>query len=195
MLKGKQEDSTELDEVKQLHNMTKTKIKILEEELEKALQKVQSREDTINAERKKMERLADLIKEIWQQEVQSQNNQTIPQGNTAPGHNSNRDGTMGYDKEVTIQTNNSLIPEIPMPINWLADIAEHIKQLKEMNDFQTDEVFQIVNILHTRKTDNHEGHNQFCDNDLNTSEESGISVNRPESVSDCQDIEEQSEEH
>ena len=45
--------------------MTKTKIKILEEELEKALQKVQSREDSINAERKKMERLADLIKEIW----------------------------------------------------------------------------------------------------------------------------------
>ena len=64
---------------------------------------------------------------------------------------------MGYDKDITIQTNNSLIPEIPMPINWLADIAEHIKQLKEMNDFQTVEVFQIVNILHTRKTDNHEG--------------------------------------
>ena len=66
MLKGKQEDSTELEDVKKLHDMTKTKIKILEEELEKALQKVQSREDTINAERKKMERLADLIKEIWQ---------------------------------------------------------------------------------------------------------------------------------
>ena len=71
MLKGKQEDSTELEDVKKLHDMTKTKIKILEEELEKALQKVQSREDTVNAERKKMERLADLIKEIWQQEVQS----------------------------------------------------------------------------------------------------------------------------
>ena len=69
MLKGKQEDSTELEDVKKLHDMTKTKIKILEEELEKALQKVQSREDTINTERKKMERLADLIKEIWQQEV------------------------------------------------------------------------------------------------------------------------------
>ena len=65
MLKGKQEDSTELEDVKKLHDMTKTKIKILEEELEKALQKVQSREDTINTERKKMERLADLIKEIW----------------------------------------------------------------------------------------------------------------------------------
>lgn len=78
MLKGKQEDSTELEDVKKLHDMTKTKIKILEEELEKALQKVQSREDTINADRKKMERLADLIKEIWQQEVQSQVNGTIP---------------------------------------------------------------------------------------------------------------------
>ena len=37
MLKGKQENSTELEDVRQLHNMTKTKIKILEEELEKAL--------------------------------------------------------------------------------------------------------------------------------------------------------------
>ena len=46
--------------------MTKTKIKILEEELEKALQKIQEREETINSDRKKMERLADLIKEIWQ---------------------------------------------------------------------------------------------------------------------------------
>ena len=37
MFKVKQDDTTELDEVKQLHEMTKTKIKILEEELEKAL--------------------------------------------------------------------------------------------------------------------------------------------------------------
>ena len=37
LLKVKQEDNSELDEVKQLHDMTKTKIKILEEELEKAL--------------------------------------------------------------------------------------------------------------------------------------------------------------
>ena len=65
MLKGKQENSTELEDVRQLHNMTKTKIKILEEELEKALQKIQEREETINGDRKKMERLADLIKEIW----------------------------------------------------------------------------------------------------------------------------------
>ena len=31
--------------------------------------------------------------------------------------------------------------EVPMPISWLSDISEHIKTLKEMNDFQTDEVF------------------------------------------------------
>ena len=115
--------------------MTKTKIKILEEELEKALQKVQSREETINCERGKMERLADLIKEIWQQEVQSQIHGASQNGGNVVGHNSNRDCTVGFDKEVTIQTNNSLVPEIPMPVNWLADIADHIKQLKEMNDF------------------------------------------------------------
>lgn len=34
-----------------------------------------------------------------------------------------------------------------MPISWLSDIADHIKQLKEMNDFQRDEVYQLLNIL------------------------------------------------
>ena len=80
----------------------------------------------------------------------------------------------------------SIQMEVPMPISWLADIAEHIKQLKEMNDFQTDEVFQIVNSLHTGKTDQ----NQLNDRKMwthqpgtelmsNTSDESGISVNQP----------------
>ena len=36
-----------------------------------------------------------------------------------------------------------------MPISWLSDISEHIKTLKEMNDFQMDEVLQIVNMLHS----------------------------------------------
>jgi len=39
------------------------------------------------------------------------------------------------------------VNEVPMPISWLSDISDHIKTLKEMNDFQTDEVFQIVNML------------------------------------------------
>jgi len=30
-----------------------------------------------------------------------------------------------------------------MPISWLSDIADHIKQLKEMNDVQRDEVYQL----------------------------------------------------
>lgn len=34
-----------------------------------------------------------------------------------------------------------------MPISWLSDIAEHIKQLKEMNDFQRDEVYQLLQLL------------------------------------------------
>ena len=70
LVKTKEEDTTELDGVKQLHDMTKTKIKILEEELEKALQKIQNREETIVADRKKFDRLSDLIKDIWQQEIQ-----------------------------------------------------------------------------------------------------------------------------
>ena len=37
--------------------------------------------------------------------------------------------------------------DVPMPTSWLSDISEHIKTLKEMNDFQTDEVFYIVNML------------------------------------------------
>ena len=174
--------------------MTKTKIKILEEELEKALQKIQEREETINSDRKKMERLADLIKEIWQQEVQSQGQGSLQQ-KTIVGHHSNRDCIAGHDREATIQTQNSILPEIPMPVNWLADIADHIKQLKEMNDFQTDEVFQIVNMLHARTTDHQDGHTLCQDNYLNTSDESGISVNRPESGSECEDIQEQSAEH
>ena len=64
-----------------------------------------------------------------------------------------------------------------------------------MNDFQTDEVFQIVNMLHARTTDHQDGHTLCQDNYLNTSDESGISVNRPESGSECEDIQEQSAEH
>jgi hypothetical protein len=40
-----------------------------------------------------------------------------------------------------------LVPQVPMPISWLSDIAEHIKQLKEMNDFQRDEVYQLLQLL------------------------------------------------
>ena len=35
-------------------------------------------------------------------------------------------------------TNNAVIKantDVPMPISWLSDISEHIKTLKEMNDF------------------------------------------------------------
>ena len=46
---------------------------------------------------------------------------------------------------------NPKVDSIPMPVSWLGEISTHIKQLKEMNDFQTDEVFQIVNMLHAGK--------------------------------------------
>ena len=34
-----------------------------------------------------------------------------------------------------------------MPVSWHSDIADHIIQLKEMNDFQRDEVYQLLNIV------------------------------------------------
>ena len=39
-----------------------------------------------------------------------------------------------------------------------ADVSDHIKQLKDMNDFQMDEVFQIVNMLHQQDKKSAEQH-------------------------------------
>ena len=51
--------------------MSKKKVKILEEELEKSLQTSYMLEETIQANRKKFNQLVDLIKDIWQEEVQN----------------------------------------------------------------------------------------------------------------------------
>jgi len=45
------------------------------------------------------------------------------------------------------QTINSTSNEVAMPISWLSDLQEHIKQLKEMNDYQRDEVYKSLNML------------------------------------------------
>ena len=34
-----------------------------------------------------------------------------------------------------------------MPINWLADLQDHIKQLKEIDNFQRDECYNVLNLL------------------------------------------------
>ena len=190
--------------------MTKTKIKILEEELEKALQKIQNREETIVADRKKFDRLSDLIKDIWQQEIQQPQHATLSHGpghNTTTGHishTSHRGCTSDVfpDKDNTILTSNAILDGVPMPISWIADIADHIKQLKEMNDFQMDEVFQVVNTLHNGKPDQPQGgdprlwtYQPGAELMTNTSDESGISVNQPQSATDREDIEEQSAEN
>ena len=52
---------------------------------------------------------------------------------------------MQSDLGQTINSTNNVVikttTDVPMPISWLSDISEDIKTLKEMNDFQTDEVF------------------------------------------------------
>ena len=35
-----------------------------------------------------------------------------------------------------------------MPMSWLSDISGHIKALREVSDYQAEEVFECVNILH-----------------------------------------------
>lgn len=54
-----------------MHDLTKKKVKIMEEELEKALQTSQILEETVQTNRKKFNQLVDLIKDIWSEEVQS----------------------------------------------------------------------------------------------------------------------------
>ena len=177
--KTNENDNQHLNDVKNHHDLSKKKVKILEEELEKSLQTSQVLEDTIQANRKKFNQLVDLIKDIWQEEVQNTSNNNGPLSTTLSQHGI-QDNFRGNDGSKTATTvhngptarlkavvdtvsdlNQTLMSgnngnatatraaaDVPMPISWLSDISEHIKTLKEMNDFQTDEVFQIVNMLH-----------------------------------------------
>lgn len=38
---------------------------------------------------------------------------------------------------------------IPMPINWLSEIRDKLKSLREMNDCQKDECYKMLNLLNT----------------------------------------------
>ena len=69
--KSNQNDNQALSNVRNHHDLGKKKVKILEEELEKSLQTSQILEETIQANRKKFNQLIDLIKDIWQEEVQN----------------------------------------------------------------------------------------------------------------------------
>jgi len=51
--------------------LSKKKVHILEEELEKSLETSQMLEEAVQTGRKKFNQLVDLIKDIWQEEVQS----------------------------------------------------------------------------------------------------------------------------
>jgi hypothetical protein len=36
-----------------------------------------------------------------------------------------------------------------MPVNWLSEIRDTLRQLRETNDFQKDECFQMLNLINT----------------------------------------------
>ena len=60
-----QVDSQEIRDLRQINEMKSTKIKILEQELEKSLQLTKTQEESINTDKKKYGRLVDLVKDIW----------------------------------------------------------------------------------------------------------------------------------
>lgn len=69
--KASADEGQQLSEVRKHHDLSKKKVKILEEELEKALQTSQTLEETVQTTRKKFNQLVDLIKDIWHEEVQN----------------------------------------------------------------------------------------------------------------------------
>lgn len=85
--------------------MAKSKIRLLEEELEKSLQQAKDLEDGACDAVNKYERLAGLVQDVWIAEVREYHHQ--------------------YQQE----------HEAPMPINWLSDIRDTLRQLRESNDF------------------------------------------------------------
>ena len=87
-----------------MHDLVKKKVKILEEELEKSLQKNQENDEKNYQERQKYHQISDLIKDIWVTELQVGNITSASDNQTASGSDN-----------------------VPMPINWLADLQEHIR--------------------------------------------------------------------
>ena len=64
-----EKDDKQITEVTDLLDLSKKKVKILEEELEKALQSSQTYEKDLENSKVKFNKLVDLIKDIWQEEV------------------------------------------------------------------------------------------------------------------------------
>ena len=140
---SKVQNSQELQEIKSSQQMLKSKVRILESELDKALTKCKQYEEGQTLEKTKMDRLTDLIKDIWMAEVQVKKQggtfKTMGSHGVISGHQL---ATIGQSEYHTF-----MMPDVPMPISWLSDIADHIKQLKEMNDVQRDDVYQLYLLL------------------------------------------------
>jgi len=87
-------DHCELASTKKLLDLAKTKVRILEEELDKALRTSQMLEETNQATRKKFVQIVDFIKDIWQEEVS--NSSLAPVMKTISLHNASaRPGNHG----------------------------------------------------------------------------------------------------
>lgn len=103
--KARETDRQDLSKTENLHDLSKKKVKILEEELEKALQTSQMLEESVQSTRKKFNQLVDLIKDIWQEEVC---NPTISPAimnqipNNQPQHQANHDMTSNTKPESEI---------------------------------------------------------------------------------------------
>ena len=77
----------------------------------------------IESKNRKRDQLVDLIREIWSVEVKP----------------------MMLTPEQQRKQEASL--DVPMPVSWLSDISVHIKALREVSDYQAEEVYQCVQLL------------------------------------------------
>jgi hypothetical protein len=85
-------------------------------------------EESQVVEKTKNDRITDLIKDLWLEEVQAKK--------------------VGAFQTIATTTGDfTAVPDVAMPISWLAEISDHIRQLKEMNDTQRDEVYQLYLVL------------------------------------------------
>ena len=111
---------------------------ILEEELEKSLQANQDFERNIQQSKEKYDRLTELIQDVWLAEVHNSQQPTSPNR-----HQFTFDRRAEFNRSEGVGSAGSRLSSdnVPMPVNWLSEIREKIRQLREMNDCQKDECF------------------------------------------------------
>lgn len=66
---------------------------------------------------------------------------------------------------------------VPMPINWLSDIRDTLRHLKETNNFQKDECFQMLNLLNTSVYNDQSEGQTYVRSDDEDEDSSGRGIN------------------